>query len=267
MTARDTTDEGSDRVKREDSTSIRPEPDTQGLKTLDGNRKENLARLKAGGRSGITDEFGKPVLIASDDGVGQTMLDGRITNGRRADFEFIDSNGVPPFGERLSAEASRSNVESDSYYSTTLGLIGTRYGAQVNQEVINVNISDKMPVNDKQIYDGQPHRQVFPLTNGPTGDLHWHWIDATVRYDRMHDMIQLKIHRLSPSLDKPKSEDEWDQLNQVYTLKHSREPQHAPADQYFLRYEPRHRRESETPGAWRTNFYEAVRIPETAQEK
>jgi hypothetical protein len=138
---------------------------------------------------------------------------------------------VVPFGEKLHGGVSDSKIDSQNYFSTTIGYETTSKSGGVRDDVININIGDHMVVNGQSVLDGKPHRAVFPINAQQGG--HFHWVDATIQYVRDkkgHPVMEVDVHKISASKDRPTSESQWNEIEQRYPLAYVTKPQHVPAD-------------------------------------
>lgn len=144
---------------------------------------------------------------------------------------YVDSDGVVPFGGIVSTDGSGG--KSTKYACFTLGLEGRWNGAQRDMQVLEVNIADTLMLSGSKILDGNPHRAVFPIApsrNG--GERHWKWVDATIQ--RVGSDVGFEIHRLSPSTEKPASDDQFDHCQTPrYKMHISNSPEHLKSAKDF----------------------------------
>jgi hypothetical protein len=147
--------------------------------------------------------------------------------------EYVDKNGVVPFGGKVSCDTSKG-PKSSVYASTSLAVTGSFNGVERDRQVINVNISDQLKVGGQNVFDGKPHRGIFPIAaEGGLGDSrHWKWIDATIQ--RIGPEAELVIYGLSSSDEKPTNSSQFDHVPSnhcIAKMKAWQEPQHAyPGD-------------------------------------
>lgn len=177
----------------------------------------------------------KDNLVAYDN---YNKATGRFELGTRTDVleqfkPYMDSEGVVPFGGKISADASNS-PKSRLYASTSLAITGSFHGIERDRQVINVNISDQLKVDGQNVFDGKPHRGVFPIAaeNGLGDSRHWKWIDATIQ--RIGTGAELVIYGLSSSEEKPTEKSQFDHVPSdhcIAQMKAWQQPQHAyPGD-------------------------------------
>lgn len=147
--------------------------------------------------------------------------------------EYVDKDGVVPFGGKVSCDASKS-PKSSVYASTSLAITGSFKGIERDRQVINVNISDQLKVGGQNVFDGKPHRGTFPIAaeSGLGDSRHWKWIDATIQ--RIGPEAELVIYGLSSSDEKPTNSSQFDHVPSdrcIARMKAWHEPQHAyPGD-------------------------------------
>jgi hypothetical protein len=187
----------------------------------------------------------QPILIAQ--GLDNQNVRTDATNATREPFQLgitkadfaniVDQNGEVPFGEPLHGGVSDSKIKAQNYFATTIGYETTTKNGNVRDDVININIGDHMVVNGQSVLDGKPHRAVFPIN--AQGGGHFHWVDATIQYGRDkkgHPAMEVEIHKISASKDKPTSESQWNEIGKSYPLAYLTEPQHVPAGDYLSLY-------------------------------
>lgn len=177
----------------------------------------------------------KDNLVAYDN---YNKATGRFELGTRTDVleqfkPYMDSEGVVPFGGKISADAS-NGPKSRLYASTSLAITGSFHGIERDRQVINVNISDQLKVDGQNVFDGKPHRGVFPIAaeQGLGDSRHWKWIDATIQ--RIGTGAELVIYGLSSSEAKPTEKSQFDHVPSdhcIAQMKAWQQPQHAyPGD-------------------------------------
>jgi len=197
----------------------------------------------------------KDNLVAYD---GYNKETGRFELGTNKDVEmfkpYVDKNNVVPFGGKVSCGGV--GHDSTRYATLTLGLRGFQNGIERDQQVLNVNISDHLKVNGQDVFDGKPHRAVFPIAppHGEIDNRHWKWIDATIQ--RVGTEAELVVYGISPSSDKPSSEsqfDKWPSEKAIWKLKIYDKPHHASFDNFWRAAMERDR--SVAPiGDWQNNY-------------
>jgi hypothetical protein len=207
---------------------LNPPDDGSGASRFDTAFQQALSKMQTGD---------SPILIAQGLDNQNVRTDATNATTRKpfelgAEFEnVVDQNGVVPFGEQLSGGASDSKIKSNKYYSMTVGF-ETSSSKGVRDDVLNINIGDGMKVNGQSVMDGKPHRAVFPINVQEGG--HFHWVDATVQY--VNGKMQLTIHNISASKEKPTSNADWNQINMGYVLQQRNQPQHISSDDYSKLY-------------------------------
>jgi hypothetical protein len=182
----------------------------------------------------------QPILIAQ--GLDNQNVRTDATNATREPFQLgatkadfasiVDQSGEVPFGEPLHGGVSDSKIQSTKYYSMTIGF-ETSSSRGKRDDVLNINISDGMKVNGQSVMDGKPHRSVFPINTQEGG--HFHWIDATIQ--DVKGQMQIEIHDISASKEKPTSSNDWNPINLRYPLQLRQSPQHIRASDYGKLYD------------------------------
>ncbi|HEY9786357.1 MAG TPA: hypothetical protein V6D17_13200 [Candidatus Obscuribacterales bacterium] len=226
----------------------------KGMQELVNEQQQALERLKAGEPSGITGDFDKPILVAE----GREVTP-QFKLGATEFDELADQNGVVPFGDKLSGNASQSKMKSQGYFSATLGFEGYINGGQAHRDVMNVNLGDQLEVKGQKLIEGKQIRTVFPIKHQQV-DAHWNWIDATIQL-KQNGMVDMAVNRISASEKQPKWDDDspWDQVNLHYTLPYYSTPQHVAAADYFGYMDGEARQQQE----WmRRTHFRPVRIDE-----
>lgn len=154
---------------------------------------------------------------------------------------FIDSSGVSPFGGRIKGGVSESNVHSTGYYSVAIGFDGMVGNLVADKALLNVDLSNQLQVSGKPAFDGREHRGVFPIKPEPGSNNHWHWVDATITYNENLRAAKLEIHGLSPKLEQPTNENDWDQIDpnhNNYRLRYQDSAQHINPQVFFDAFDP-----------------------------
>ncbi len=147
--------------------------------------------------------------------------------------EYVDKDGIVPFGGKVSCDASKS-PKSSVYASTSLAITGSFKGIERDRQVVNVNISDQLKVGGQNVFDGKPHRGTYPIAaeSGLGDSRHWKWIDATIQ--RIGPGAELVIYGLSSSEEKPTNSSQFDHVPSnhcIAKMKVWQKPQHAyPGD-------------------------------------
>lgn len=200
----------------------------------------------------------KDNLVAYD---GYNKETGRFELGTNQNVElfkpYVDSEGVVPFGGKVSVDAE-GRPKSGLYATATIGITGFYKGIERDKQVLNVNISDKLKVNGQDIFDGKPHRAVFPIAPmpGEHDPGHWKWIDATVQ--KIGTQAELVIYRVSPNVEKPTNDsefDHWPREQAIFPLKVFSSTQHADMQDVFG--DGRQRRPVDPRNNWQRNWLQA----------
>lgn len=142
-------------------------------------------------------------LVASND---TTKLTGAISEEHY--YEFADASGTVPFGGPIQGGVQSSAIKSNEYSSLAIGITGKFNGYDADRDILNINISDQLKINEQSVFDGSPHRETIAIAPMPGASRHWKWVDATIQKHGNQKLVT--IHRLSPKLERPQREDDWD---------------------------------------------------------
>ena len=165
------------------------------------------------------------IAQAADSGERRPPLQGGISDAAA----YADTNGVCPFGEALSGGVSDSKAKNTSYYSLAVGIESTS-SKGLRDDLININIGDHMLVDGQPVTDGKRHHGVFPINTGSGG--HFRWVEASIQMGK-NGVMHITIEKLSASKEKPTTAADWNEVNLDYQAKHTKQPQHINAEQYF----------------------------------
>ena len=145
---------------------------------------------------------------------------------------------------------------SKNYAYTTLGIEGMINGGTADRQVIDINVGDQLKIDGKSVFDGAPHRALFPIAPMPGSERHWKWIDSTI--ENVGGTPVVTIHRISPKSERPTQDSDWDpwpSTHSRFALKVYKEPHHTEAGHFWPAFDSGEENKRIRNDFWHNSYY------------